>query len=291
MSAEKILLAPPQPVNFANIRSMLQQRRLSVTESEEHFSEQGFERFRLAVGITPDERAVSQTTISILKGKHDDPFEWDTMHSFDNLEHLTDGTIARPHPDIYRGVRSVHTIREPLIRELSEVLQPTTDDIRPILPSFFMELKGATITSPAIAKLYACHSGAAGARGRDALDRYGAPESSPRFDNKAYVITSTYVEGYLAFYAVRPGPPRRRQIPLDRVAYNMSPIASYAIFDCAEQYRAGVCAFRNAAEWTHEEMMKVVRQANARYDYYQAHGHFEQEIEPSFRQSEGVDSA
>jgi hypothetical protein len=59
----------------------------------------------------------------------------------------------------------------------------------------------------------------------------------------------------------------------------MSLIASFSMWDSAEQWRAGICAFRNAPKWAYAEMMKLVEQANAlagcrrrRNNYYKLHG-------------------
>jgi hypothetical protein len=62
----------------------------------------------------------------------------------------------------------------------------------------------------------------------------------------------------------------------------MSLIASFSMLDSAEQWRAGICAFRNASEWTEAEMMRIVERANQkaayrqrRNEYHKLHGTLE----------------
>jgi hypothetical protein len=80
---------------------------------------------------------------------------------FTNLDHLTDGSLVAGNPDRYHGARLEQL--HPIVRiDLNGLIVPSTEHSQPILPNFFLSLKGPGGTS-AVAVLQACYDGALGA--------------------------------------------------------------------------------------------------------------------------------
>ncbi|KAH6982406.1 hypothetical protein EDB80DRAFT_592805, partial [Ilyonectria destructans] len=97
----------------------------------------------------------------------------------------------------------------------------------PVAPNFFLEVKGPD-GSLSIVSRQACYDGALGARGIHTLQSYGTVE--PRYDNKAYTLTSIYHGGSL----------------------KIDP----------DTFRQGAAAYRNGRDWTKQQRDQAITQAN-----------------------------
>ncbi|KAI0163838.1 hypothetical protein GGR57DRAFT_451577 [Xylariaceae sp. FL1272] len=140
--------------------------------------------------------------------------------------------------------------------ELSGHIVPSTQHDLPIVPNFFLAVKGPD-GSLAVAERQACYDGALGARGIYSLQRYG--DAKPVPDNRAYTITCTYHGGQLKMYtshlipAACPGGPYE---------YIMTQIDSWSLTGNANMFRAGTAAYRNARDWAKWQRDEAITRAN-----------------------------
>ncbi|KAJ3579925.1 hypothetical protein NPX13_g640 [Xylaria arbuscula] len=140
--------------------------------------------------------------------------------------------------------------------QLNKHIVPSTQHDLPIVPNFFLNVKGPDGTF-AVAGRQACYDGALGARGMNSLQRYGDPELDA--DDKAYTLTSTYYEGYLNIYATYPL--SRASLGMRR-EYAMTQIKAYALTSDVDTFRIGVSAYRNARDWARRKRDEAIQRAN-----------------------------
>ena len=173
-----------------------------------------------------------------------------------NLDHLTDGTLKPGNPDLFDGARPEQLERR-IRTEISDRIQPTTQDDSPIIPTFFLAAKGPD-GSGAVAKRQACYDGALGARGIHSVQSYGQDELN--YDDNAYTITSTYSDGQLKMFTSHSAQHTSgRSLP----EYYMTHVRSFAMTDTAETFRREACTFRNARDWAKEQRDEAIKLANA----------------------------
>ncbi|KAH8426002.1 uncharacterized protein LDX57_003740 [Aspergillus melleus] len=155
-----------EPVNLSEIQTRLTTRRPSLSPSG--FSAADFEKVKTAYCTTSKEPQVSASVIPLIEGNISQHAGGGTL--FNNLAPLTDGNISQAKPDIYYGARPEDLERQ-ICNDLNDMIIPCTDDSLPIAPNFFMEVKGNS-GDPSVSKRQACHYGALGARGIQALQSY-----------------------------------------------------------------------------------------------------------------------
>lgn len=160
-------------------------------------------------------------------------------------------------PDLYYGARREQLNRQ-VRDELSDQIIPSTQHDLPIVPNFFLALKGPD-GSIAVAGRQASYDGALGARAMHSLQSYGQDESV--YDNNAYTITPIYHGGHLKIYTSHPAQPNGSG---SRPEYYMTQLRSFAMTNTADTFRQGATAFRNARDWTKEQRDKAIDQANKR---------------------------
>ncbi|KAG8421621.1 hypothetical protein J3458_003487 [Metarhizium acridum] len=144
-------------------------------------------------------------------------------------------------PDLYHGARPKQLdIR--VRREQSRKINPSSQSDLPILANFFLKAKGPNGTL-SVASRQSCYNGALGARGMLSLQSYGQPE--PKYDNKAYTISSIYHGGTLKMYTSHPIPPRT---PEGKPGFVTTQIKTWGLTSNADTFRQGTSAFRNARD-------------------------------------------
>ncbi|KAJ4359359.1 hypothetical protein N0V85_009450 [Neurospora sp. IMI 360204] len=129
---------------------------------------------------------VTQHVVPIIQGDIGDYNCMGIEKLFDNLDYLTDGSTGNANPHYYYGAR-LQQLDERVFTELGGIIIPSTQLDQPILPNFFLEVKGPD-GSLGVAKRQACYDGALGARGMQHLLSYGS--SDLVYDNKDYTLTS-----------------------------------------------------------------------------------------------------
>jgi hypothetical protein len=148
--------APARPGNWGDINRRLSQRRPSL--SPPRFTEEAFQKFVQADADALKEKQVTTTVIPIIEGNIEDTKCVSGGIPFTNLDPLTDGTLVPGNPDIYYGARPEQLDRR-VRDELSGHIIPSTQDDLPIVPNFFLAVKGPD-GSAAVAKRQAIYDGA-----------------------------------------------------------------------------------------------------------------------------------
>ncbi|KAI0399003.1 hypothetical protein F4802DRAFT_612897 [Xylaria palmicola] len=246
------ILAPPE--NLEEILQAMTKPRPDLSPS--HFTEEDFETFLQAHGNARKESQVMATVISIIEGEKDVSCTCGKI-PFKNLDYLTENNLAPGNPDIYYGSKP-----EQLNQEVREKLRghivPSTQDNLPILPNFFLSVKGPA-GSQAIADREASYNGTLGARGIDSLQKYGDPD----FDsgNKAYTVSSTFNYGCLQIYTIHVLSSTGSEASSK---YLTRQIKGYVLTSDIDQFRAGVSAYRNLRDWAKEKRDEAIQKANKR---------------------------
>lgn len=250
---------PPKPSNLDEIHHRLRARRRSLSPTR--LTEQAFDDFCLADANAAKEKQVSESVVPIIEGSIQDSRCVAGGIPFNNLESLTNGTIGDANPDRYYGARPEQLnlrVRE----ELEGHIVPSTQHDLPIVPSFFLEVKGPD-GSLAVAERQACYDGALGARGIYKLQSYGLDE--PIFDNQAHTIDATYHGGTLKLYTTH----LVRSLD-DQSEYIMTQIKTWGMTSDRETFCKGAAAYRNLRDWAKEQRDTAIAQANARASNSQA---------------------
>ncbi|KAI1317868.1 hypothetical protein F5Y16DRAFT_414549 [Xylariaceae sp. FL0255] len=241
---------PPEPVNLDDIDQVPAQPRRSLSLSR--FSKHDLLRFKQANANALKEAEVMSGVLPIIKRDiKNDEICMSGHILFKSLDHLTDGSLVPGNPDRYYGARP-EQLDQQVWRKLCGHIVLSTQHEAPILPNFFLEVKGPDGSS-AVAARQACYDGALGTRGMQSLHLYLV--SDPVFNNKAYTITSTYHDGTLKIYTVHPLPQARPGI---QYKYITTRIKAYALTSNVDTFKVGAKRKRDEAI---EETNKKVRQS------------------------------
>ncbi|KIH90011.1 hypothetical protein SPBR_00542 [Sporothrix brasiliensis 5110] len=247
-----------KPANWAEIRSVVTQRRPSLSSSQ--FSEGAFNRFEDENDRAKNKADVMAHAIPTILDSND-RCEHRRAEGrnvlFDNLAPLTDATVTNPMPDVYYGARPDDLAR-PIRDELGPNIMPSAGHDLPLAPNFFVEVKGPN-GSGAVANRQARYDGAVGSRALHHLQNYG--EAEPTFDGMAYTYSSTYISGTgtLQLYAHHSTAPVTKG---GQPEHHMSRINAWAINGNADSFRHGVTAFRNARDLAKQHRDGFVQAAN-----------------------------
>jgi hypothetical protein len=141
--------------------------------------------------------------------------------------------------------------------KLHHRVAPSTQEDLPILPSFFLAVKGPD-GSIAVATRQLLYGMSLGATGFHSLRAsYTAEEST--FDNRAYVIGCTYQASQLMMYTchpIRPATPRGARPELI-----MTLVDSWSLRGRADAFRQSAGAYRQAMAWAKQSKgMRLSRQ-------------------------------
>ncbi|KAI0506291.1 hypothetical protein F5B22DRAFT_660367 [Xylaria bambusicola] len=243
----------PPPENLEEIMQTIVKPQPSLSPSR--FTREDFEQFKRANARARKEWQVISDVIPIIEGKVMDSSYVSGQVPFTNLEDPTGGLLVPGNPDRYYGARPEQLDREVRI-QLNKHIVPSTQHDLPIVPNFFLNVKGPGGT-PEVAEHQACYDGALGARGMNSLQRYSDPEWDA--NNKAYTLTSTYQKGHLNIYAIYPLSRASLEMPRE---YAMMQINAYAITGNIDNFRIGVGAYRNARDWAKQKRDEAIRRAN-----------------------------
>ncbi|KAH8710161.1 hypothetical protein GQ44DRAFT_714488 [Phaeosphaeriaceae sp. PMI808] len=147
---------------------MLVQPRPSLSLS--HFSAGEFRNFKEANAYALKEKQVSEIVIPYIEGNIEDTVCRSGGIPFTNLDPLTDEALKSGNPDVYYGSRP-EQLQQQIREDLSGQIIPSIQHDLPILPIFFLALKGPD-GSLAVAERQTRYDGALGARGMDSLQSY-----------------------------------------------------------------------------------------------------------------------
>ncbi|RKL00424.1 hypothetical protein BFJ70_g17451 [Fusarium oxysporum] len=246
---------PPRPGNLEEIRQALGQPRRSLSPSV--FPDDQFEAFQRADAHASKESQVIVDVIPMIEGNVGDRKCAARQVPFTNLDHLTDGTLVPGNPDLYYGARP-EQLDQKVRQELGGHIIPSTQHDLPIVPNFFLEVKGPD-GSAAVAKRQLLYDMALGATGYDAIRSYKADAAT--YDNKAYTVGCTYQDGQLKMYASHPIEPF---IPENKHGIAMTQLKAFALTNDPDTFRQGATAYRNGRDWAKLQRDQVIAQANDR---------------------------
>lgn len=142
---------------------------------------------------------------------------------------------------------------------LGPEIVPSLGPGMPILPNFFLEAKGSDGTM-AVADRQAIYDGALGARGMHRLQMYGLKTF---YDQKAYTISTIYMNGILTIYSHHLLP---SETPNKPPHYRTRYLMTSTIIDSLKEYRRGVAALRNLQDLAHDFRVDLLRGANRRLE-------------------------
>lgn len=193
------------------------------------------------------------------------PFIIDSRHNpianrlFTKLASMTDYEMTVPRPDFYEG--SCPSELDGRVREdLSEYIAPSADGGEPILPNNFTEVMGPH-GSAAELHLRARYIGAHGVRAMHQILSYG--QETPRYDREIRSFVSTYCgDGTLKLYASFIDPPAKAG---DAPTYRIALLRAFCLEDGYDQFREGICTYRNLQALAKEERDDAIAYANAVY--------------------------
>lgn len=244
---------PEKPRNWADINDLFSQRRPSLSSST--FGEEQFQNFERADAHLTCEQLVN-SVVQIIEGGVINPKCAGGGYPFTNLSPLTDGSIEHAQPDRFYGAHTKQLDKR-IRDELSGSIIPSTQGNRPILPNFFLEMKGPE-ASAAVAKRQACYDGALGARAMGSLQSHGKIE--PVYDSNAYTIATTYCDGQLKMYTIHPAKPAT---PRDNPEYVMTQLKSWSMTSDPKTFRKAATWYRNARDWAKDKRDEFIRVTNA----------------------------
>ncbi|MCJ1468033.1 hypothetical protein MMC07_006659 [Pseudocyphellaria aurata] len=240
------------PRNLSEIERTVARRRPSVTSQ---FSREGFEALKIECKESLTEAAVTLELFSIVAGRSNN--HWATNLLFGNLRPLTNGVLSDPRPDYWDGA-DTRQIGNRLQEELKSYITPSTNPRAPILPNFFVEIKGPSGDTP-VNERQAWYDGVLGARGIQKLRSFEAGDVET-FDDKAYTITSTIHNGILQLFAVH----ATLSIHPEKPEYHMTSIGGWHLLASINGFLDGVSAFRNARAWARAQRDELITAANRR---------------------------
>ncbi|KAI0206021.1 hypothetical protein F4808DRAFT_408629 [Astrocystis sublimbata] len=246
--------SPPQPDNLSDILDVLTRRRPSLSQSR--FPDSEFRQIKRAMTQASKEWQLTSNVIPIIGGGFNNTRSVAGQVPFTNLDHLTDGSLVAGNPDQYYGART-EQLDQRVWAELSGHIVPSTQHDLPIVPNFFLAVKGPD-GSPVVAERQACYDGALGARGMRSLQTY-RNDTGHDFDNKAYTITCAYHSGQLKIYTSHILPSAS---PGRSHEYITTQIKAYALTSDIETFRAGAAAYRNARDWAKLQRDEAIAKAN-----------------------------
>ncbi|KAI1288779.1 hypothetical protein F5Y03DRAFT_404499 [Xylaria venustula] len=245
--------ALPPPGNLEEIIQAIVKPRPSLSLSR--LNQEDFERFERADSRARKEWQVISDVIPIIEGEVRDGSYVFGQVPFTNLEDPTGGLLVPGNPDRCYGARPEQLDRQ-VRMQLNKHIVPSTQHDLPIVPNFFLNVKGPDGTQ-AVAERQACYDGALGARGMNSLQTYSDPKSNA--DNKAYTLTSTYYGGQLKIYATYPLAQASPETPRE---YAMMQVKAYALTSDVDTFRIGVSAYRNARDWAKQKRDEAIQRAN-----------------------------
>jgi len=222
---------PPKPKNIEEIRQAFTQAL-----SPSFFSDQDFQDFKRADTNAAKERQVTTSVIPIIHRDLGDGKCVAREIPFTNLNSLTDGSLVSSNPDLYYSARPKQ-LDQRVRTKLHHRIVPSTQEDLPILPNFFLSVKGLD-GSTAVATRQLLYDISLGAVGFYSLQAYTAGESV--FDNRAYVISCTYLARQLKMYTCHPIQPAT---PRAQPKLVITQIKAYTLTSDLNTFQQGASAY------------------------------------------------
>ncbi|KAK8070312.1 hypothetical protein PG994_006928 [Apiospora phragmitis] len=245
---------PPPPDNLEEIRAVLALPRPSLSPSR--FTNDDSKKFEKEDAHATKEWQIVTNVVPIIEGDIADRKCVSGQIPFNNLDHLTDGSLVSGNPDRYYGARPEQLDRK-VRANLDGLVIPSTQHDHPIMPNNLLAVKGPD-GSAAVAIRQANYDGALGARGMQSILSHGSSE--PQYDGNSRVITSTYHSGTLKMFTSHVKQPTQ---PGGRPEYVMTHLDSWALTGNIGSCRQGLTAYRNGLDWAKHQRNEAIKLANS----------------------------
>ncbi|OAA63584.1 hypothetical protein SPI_03747 [Niveomyces insectorum RCEF 264] len=265
------VLTSQMPVNLASIKEELSQPHSSLSLAT--FSEADFQRFCYNNDLATLEQDVVATVIPAILGVGDAGGAAASSAvrnmPFGNMLPLTDGTIVAAKPDFYYGAPP-EALAKAVRTALDGYIMPSTIQGRPLVPNFFLKVKGPHGLG-AVGALQVRYDGSLGARAMHRLQAYGngeldgggggSSEAELTYDGQAYTFSACYFSstGSLILYSHHLTTPRQ---PTGRATYHMKRLGVFALINDRQSFLRGVTAFRNARDLAKRHRDRFIHAAN-----------------------------
>ncbi|CAK7275635.1 hypothetical protein SEPCBS119000_006772, partial [Sporothrix epigloea] len=184
-----------QKPDLAELLAALARPRKSPSLS--NFSDSDFDTFVENVLGSSNIHDVLTYVISTILGPRVSSYDTAQNVLFENMQPITDETVAVAKPQLYDGASPV-LLSKHVRDQLSNLIIPSIAEGTPVVPNFFLEV--AEDNSLKVAKLQARYHGAIGARAMHSLQNFG--KKVPEYDGKWYTYSSSYLsDGFIQIYA------------------------------------------------------------------------------------------
>ncbi|KAI9659670.1 MAG: hypothetical protein M1829_006578 [Trizodia sp. TS-e1964] len=241
----------PLPINWWKLKERLARPRRDLS----NLGAKEFREFQKAIGNATMESEVQEAAVPAIQGEGRDIMCRSGRIAFRNLRPLTDGTIVPGNPDVYYGARH-EQLDLRVHNELSKQIIPSPHGNRPIVPNFFLAVKGPE-GSDGVARRQCLYDGSLGARGMQRLQTYGQTE--PVFDNTARTLSSVFSNGILRMHTIHTAEPASS---CGRPSYYMNELSTFPMSSDIHTFRLGATYYRNGLDWAEEMRNEAIERAN-----------------------------
>ena len=249
--------ARQRPDNWEEIQNRLARTRRSL--SPENFTFDSFLDFDATSYEAENEAKTMHSMVPVITGDSVDIPHGERL-SFNNLEDLTDGSIAKAKFVFFDG-SDPFTLQADIREGMESYIMPVKmgeGDPVPCLPNFFMEAQGAD-GRVVVGQRLALYHGVLGARGVHRVREWVDPASA--HDNRAYTITSIYRNDHesavLSLFTVHPirihysltGPSATETVEwAEGIGYRLCLLGRWELLESWSVFLEGVGALKNARE-------------------------------------------
>lgn len=237
-------------------------KRLAISRSSLlffKFFEAAFKAFWASDFQVKNEDDVMIDVVSVISDIHQNNHFSARKTKFENLNPLTDDTIASANLNLFYDAHS-EQLDWRIHDKLSSCIILLTMKDKSMTSNFYFKAKGSDEFT-AVTRRQACYNDAVEVRGLQSLQSY--EQDGPIYNNNAYTITSIYHNGQLQMYTTHitlsAGLKRRSE-------YQMTQFRSFAMTDTIETFQQGVTAFWNGQDLVKEWRKEFISAANERVD-------------------------
>lgn len=235
-----------QPLNMGELKRMLRNEPIACSETE-------YRTFTRKLSRARNESKTRAVLFPLLGGDEEGQYAHEEEMLCHNLEPLVPG-IADAKPDYMDGSLA-SSMKKEVRQSLSQLIVPA-NLCMPILPNFFLEVKGPE-GSWLVLRRQILHDGCLGARGIHSLNSWGREEC---FNGKASTISVSFYLGILQIYCTHPVQQK------EGTAFHTNRIGNYYLDKDPESLAEGLTAFRNARAWAKTQRDAAISELNSRLD-------------------------
>ena len=209
-------------------------------------------------------RALTETMVMsriffILFGKGDFPFAQNLACK--NYAPLGESVLVYAKPDHFDGA-DIDELDRNIQEELERYIVPSLHANIPIMPNFFVELKGSD-GSLNVARRRVLYHGTLGARGIHEINAFGNNDHASIYDENAYTFSISYhpIHAVLCIYSTHVVSPIG---PGHLPSYCTRPLQSWSLTGSQKAFIEGVTAARIMQAFVAEKRHEVIAAANCR---------------------------